>query len=94
MHHPLQQGLRHAKAILRRKIISVQVHHPLQQGLRLFLPFFFIVIFIVQVHHPLQQGLRLRDVYHFIGIRSSTSASSITTRIKTTSTIAQSLSPA
>ena len=64
---------------------SAQVHHPLQQGLRLE-----SVKALrqqrkrVQVHHPLQQGLRLNDkrTLCFKALQS-TSASSITTRIKT-----------
>ena len=40
-------------------------------------------IVIVQVHHPLQQGLRLLLHQHQSHSAVSTSASSITTRIKT-----------
>ena len=62
---------------------AVQVHHPLQQGLRHQVSLANVVRNEVQVHHPLQQGLRqqYKKGSPLRGLR--TSASSITTRIKT-----------
>ena len=84
VHHPLQQGLRPINRLRLTQLLQmVQVHHPLQQGLR---QTHFVCYFLqssVQVHHPLQQGLRRTLCASWPKFFCRTSASSITTRIKT-----------
>ena len=80
MHFSVLQCLQTAKT----RHFAVQVHHPLQQGLRLTNVTFYVVVKCVQVHHPLQQGLRQHEIQlKALVFTDCTSASSITTRIKT-----------
>ena len=65
----------------------VRVHLPLQQGLRHSLRHQWQILEQVRVHLPLQQGLRLfKDCKVSPVYKTSASASSITTRIKTNTT--------
>ena len=61
----------------------VRVHLPLQQGLRRVSSSGVNLPFAVRVHLPLQQGLRLVELKLSLNVLICTSASSITTRIKT-----------
>ena len=70
--------------------MRVRVHHPLQQGLRRRqgVPYRNPKR-TVRVHHPLQQGLRPFRHLRYDRTCTGTSASSITTRIKTVGFIDQ-----
>ena len=85
VHLPLKQGLRHRVIYFLAAIVwYVRVHLPLKQGLRRFCT---IKLHLtnrgVRVHLPLKQGLRPSEVLFFLNLSTSTSASSIKTRIKT-----------
>ena len=83
VHHPLQQGLRQVRNMLFFVLTFVRVHHPLQQGLRPNSRDSLSIWKNVRVHHPLQQGLRQMKGERSKKYTICTSASSITTRIKT-----------